>query len=386
MPHLWALPDDPLVPEVEAFARRYDVATRARTLDRSPRCPRDELRALSDAHLTGLTLPPSLGGRGLPPARAAALLFRLAYRGGTVFAKLSLQPEFCSVLGTHGGTALREEWWSPIVAGTKLVGNQLTEPGAGSDVNAIATVAEPTSGGYRLVGEKCDAAFAADADAAIVYARRPGTTGSAGISTFLVPQSLDGVVRTVDDPDLGERWQRRGRVRYEGTEIPAMLRIGAEGDGLTYVRPELARERGLLAAIYLGVARASWEETVAYVGQRRAFGRPLSDQEAVAFPLVEDGTRLEAAWRYTLGALERLAEDPASVGRTATAKAFACDVALTAIDHAIQFHGGRGYSGSLPHEQRWRDVRSGRIAHGASEALLKGVARELWAGGPGANP
>jgi alkylation response protein AidB-like acyl-CoA dehydrogenase len=372
----WPLPDDAIVPEVREFAKTHRLADRARAIDRSGDFPLAEFRAMGRAGLLGLTVPALRGGRELSPVRAAVALFHLAYVGGTAFAKLSLQPEFSSVLGEQGRPELVDRWYRPLVRGESLVGNQITEEAAGSDAGAIEMTAERRGDGYVLNGRKTEVAFALDAGAAIVYARTP--SGPPGLTAFLVPQDAAGVVREPGAGDLGERWQRRGAVRYDAVRAPAADRLGAEGAALGYVRPELARERGLLAAIYLGVARASWDETVAYVGGRSAFGRRLSDQQAVAFPLVDDGIALEAAWQYTLRSLERLDGTAAGEAATATAKALACDVALRAIDHAIQFHGGRGYAGSLPHEQRWRDVRSGPIAHGPSELLRRTAARQLW--------
>jgi len=178
--------------------------------------------------------------------------------------------------------------------------------------------------------------------------------------------------------DLGERWQRRGSVSYRGVTVPATARLGEEGRGFTYVRTELTRERALLAAIYLGVARASWVETVEYVGHRTAFGRPLSANQAVAFPLVEDGALLDAVWLYVLRTLSRYDDGKDVEGEAALAKAMSTRVALNVLDHAIQFHGGHGYSDDLPFEQRWRDVRSGSIAHGSSEIMDLVAARKLW--------
>jgi len=386
MAELWAIPDDPLLPELRAFASRHRLGERGRALDRSPEFPRAEFRALGEAGWLGLTVRPGLGGRGLPPSRAAVLLFHLGYLGGTVFAKLSLQPEFSSVLSDHGSPKAVEEWFRPMLRGERLVGNQITEAQAGSDATALATTVTRDGGSYVLNGEKTEVAMAGDTEAAIVYARAPGTSGHDGISAFLVPQDLPGVHRTVEAMDLGERWQRRGSVRYDHVAVPADLRLGEEGAGFRYVLPELAQDRGLLAAVYLGVARASWDETVRYVGQRVAFRRPLSDQQSVAFALVDDGLRLETAWMFALRALSRLPEGAAGAAETGLAKALATEVALATIDHAIQFHGGRGYSGALPHEQRWRDVRSGSIAHGPSEVLYRAAARQLWPRGSAGNP
>ena len=364
--------------EVRQAAQRLRLADRYRELDRNPEFPRAEFRGLGSAGLLGLTVPRTLGGRGLPATRAAAVLAHLAYLGGTAFAKLSLQPEFSSVLAEHGSPELVDRWFRPMVRGEVLVGNHITEPSAGSDASALALTAHPDGDGYRLSGTKSELAFATDADAALVYARLPGSQRTEGITSFLVPQDLPGIRRSRDALDLGERWQRRGQVVYDQVRVPAAYRIGEEGAAFGYLRTELAHERALLAAIYLGVARASWEETVRHVGERTAFGRRLADQQAVAFPLVEDEAELEACWLYTVRALERLELGEDASAETAVAKVRATRAALATLEHAIQFHGGAGYSARHPHEQRWRDVRSGSIAHGASEVLLGIAARHRW--------
>jgi alkylation response protein AidB-like acyl-CoA dehydrogenase len=375
---LWLLPSDPLAAELQEVTARLRLAERYGELDRRPEFPRAEYRALGEANLLGLSIPAKLGGRGLSASRTAVVLHLLARLGGTAFAKLSLQPEFSSVLAEHGAPAMVERWFRPMLRGEKLVANHITEPGAGSDASALELVAEAGPQGYTLTGVKSEAAFAEDADAAIVYGRAPGTQRADGVSAFLVPQDVPGIRRSVDPPDLGERWQRRGRVEYDHVLVPAANRIGEEGAAFGYLRAELERERAFLAAIYLGVARASWEETVRYVGERRAFGRRLADQQAVAFALVEDGAELEASWLLTVRALEHWEQGGEASAETALAKVRAVRAALTAIDHAIQFHGGSGYSSRRPHEQRWRDVRSGSIAHGPSEVLLGIAARRLW--------
>ncbi|HTZ61947.1 MAG TPA: acyl-CoA dehydrogenase family protein [Thermoplasmata archaeon] len=372
------LPQDPIVSEIREVAERLRLSDRYRELDRHPAFPRAEFRALGEARLLGLHTAESLGGRGLPLPRAGVALFHLAHASGTTFAKLSLQPEFSSVLAEHGAPELVERWFRPLIRGEQLVGNHLTEPGAGSDAVALEMTATPDGDQYVLNGTKSEAAFAADADAAIVYAKVPSGGPRGGITAFLVPQGLPGIARHPGIGDLGERWQRRGTVAYTRVRVPKSHRIGEEGAGFDYVRAELTRERALLAAIYLGVARASWDETVAYVGERVAFGRPLSAQEAVAFPLVEDGARLSATWQYLERTLERLERGERADAEAAMAKWMAGEAALVAIDHAIQFHGGRGYSQALPHEQRWRDVRSGPIAHGPAEIMHLVAARQLW--------
>jgi alkylation response protein AidB-like acyl-CoA dehydrogenase len=329
---------------------------------------------LGDRRLLGLRTAARFGGRGLPLPEVAATLHAIAYGSGTTFAKLSLQPEFCGVLAEHGSDALRRDFFRPLVEGRLLVGNHVTEPGAGSDAAALALTATREGAGFVLNGTKSEAAFAVDAEVAIVYAK----VGDRAVSAFVVPQSLDGVERSLAPPDLGERWMRRGSVRYSAVRIPASYQLGPEGRAFELLKDELTRERLLLSAIYLGVGRSSFDEVVAHVGVREAFGRPLRSQQAVGFPLAEDWAQLDATWLYVERALRRLDAGLDVTAEAALAKRMATEVALSAIDHAIQFHGGRGYSSALPHERRWRDVRSGAIAHGPSEVMLRVAASRLW--------
>jgi cyclohexanecarboxyl-CoA dehydrogenase len=371
--------EDPLVRELSEFVQRHRLRDRYRDLDRNPAFPRAEFRAMGQAGLLGLRTPRVRGGRGLPLPQVGLGLFHLAYRSGTAFAKLSLQPEFCSVLGDHGSPELVREWFRPLVSGEKLLGNQVTEPGAGSDAQSLSLSATRDGEEYVLTGEKSEAALCLDADAAIVYGRVPGSDPRSGITAFLVPQDLPGISKTAATGDLGERWQRRGSVRYDHVRISDRFRIGEEGRGFDYLRSELTQERALLAAIYLGAAFASWESTVEYVQGRSVFGKPLSRQEGVSFALAQDGGRLSADWLFTEQTLSRLEGGAEASADAALAKWMAVEDGLRAIDHAIQFHGGRGYSQDLPHEQRWRDVRSGGIAHGPSEIMLLVAAHDLWA-------
>lgn len=370
------LPADPLRDEVAEFARVHRFAERAREMDRRPEFPWAEFRAMGEAGWLGLTLSPDSGGRGLPLRRAGLLLQEFGYRAGTAFAKLSLQPEFSSVIASHGSPALRSEFFEPLTRGELLVGNQITEPLAGSDLSGLRASVVEENGRLLLTGTKSQVAFAVDAQAALVYARI-GQEPRSPISAFVVPQDARGIDREVTE-DLGERWMRRGTVTYSRVEVLAKTQVGEAGHALDYLRTELTHERALLGAIYLGVARASWEDTVREAGERVVFDEPLAHQEAVAFPLVEDGTRLAAAWLYTDWVLARLDRGERADDAAAMSKWWATDVALTALDHAIQFHGGRGYSRELPHEQRWRDVRSGMLAHGTSEVMHRVAARRRW--------
>jgi alkylation response protein AidB-like acyl-CoA dehydrogenase len=369
------VPPDTLDSEVAALDERMPLEPLSREVDLRPRFPRELFREMGRAGLLGLTLPERLGGRGLSPVRAARVLYRLAYHGGTLPAKLSLQPEFCSLLASLGTESQRREWLAPLLRGERLIGNQITEPGAGSDLRGLSSRAELIGDRARITGAKSQAAFSTGAEAAIVLLRTPEDPPV--LSAWLVPQELPGVTRTVTE-DHGERWMRRGSVVYNSVEVPLECRLGAPGAAMPALRAELVRERALLAAIYLGVARRSWEETVAYASGRHTFGSPLTERQAITFPLAEDWVRLEAAWRQVEAVTQHLEAGTATEAETAMLKWLAGETALTALEHAVQFHGGAGYSSELPHERRLRDVRSARLAHGTAEIAHVIAARALW--------
>lgn len=372
------LPTDPLVPDLVEFCEQHRLAELAARLDQKPEFPWEIFRQMGRAGYLGLTVPSDRGGRGLTAGRAAILLFHLAYRSGTTFAKLSLQPEFASVLGEHGSPELVAEYFEPMLRGESLVANQVTEPAAGSDAGGIRLAAVRQDREYCLDGVKTEAAFAIDAPVAIVYGRSSSDPGTRGISAFLVEQDRTGIRRSLSLPDLGERWMRRGQIEYLGVRVPDDHRLGPEGSGFRLVRTELTRERGLLAAIYLGVARAAWDRTLLHAAQRSAFGEPLARQSAVRDRLVDAWAELQSAWLLVLWALERFDRGERADAHTALAKATASRVALEVIDTALQFHGGRGYSSELPFERWWRDVRSGGIAHGPTEIMRRIAAQGLW--------
>lgn len=373
LPGRWA---SALGTELLEFAERHRLRERSAELDTTPEFPRAEFRLMGRSGWLGLSVPPSAGGRGLNPSGAAKGLYALAYAGGTAFAKLALQPEFSSVL-LGGSPELIEQWFRPLIQGERLIGNHVTEPGAGSDVGALAGEARRDGDVYVLTAEKSGAAFAADAEAALVYARTAPGVGTRGISAFLVDQESPGVTRGRVG-DLGERWMRRGWVRYERVRVPASRRVGPEGTAFDHLREELNRERLFLAAIYLAVGRRAWESTVRYAGERRTFGRRLADHQRIGLTLVEHGVRLDAAELYVLDRLAEADRSGPTAEGAAQAKWLAVETSLAALDAAIQVHGSRGYSKELTFEQDWRDVRSGALAHGSSEIMLQTGARALW--------
>ena len=381
-PSLIDLPLSPTARELVAWSKAHRLADRARELDERPRFPSEVFRALGRRRFLGLTLSRARGGRELALPDAGAALLALAHESGTTFAKLALQPEFCGVLAREGSPAQRSKFFRPLIEGRLLIGNQITEPDAGSDLRALSSRATPVVSGFELSGIKSEAAFAVDARQAIVYANV--SEGDFGPTAWLVDQRLPGVRRQRSAADLGERWMRRGTVRYRRVRLPRSARIGREGDAYAYLARELTEERALLAAIDLGVGRRAWELAAVRAAERTSMGRPLARHQAIGFALAEAWSRLDAATLYAFDVLARLERGEEADARAAMAKFTAVEESLAILDLALQVHGARGYSDEFPFARWWRDVRSGRLAHGTSEILRHLATRRLWPDRPAA--
>lgn len=273
-----------------------------------------------------------------------------------------------------GRASVVEEWIPRIAAGEVAVGFALTEPGAGSDAAALALSAVPVDGGFRLTGEKAYISNAPDAAVYSVFART-GADGPRGITAFVVPRSSEGLTGTrqamVSPHPIG-------RLVFDDVFVPESAVLGVAGDGWRVAMRTLDMFRPSVGAFAVGMAQAALDAAVAYTADRRAFGRPLREFQAVSHQLADVATRLHAA--------RLLVSDAAAAydagGRTghlsAMAKLFATETAQAAVDVAIQVHGARALEQGHLLEHLYREVRAPRIYEGASEIQREIIARHLY--------
>ena len=214
------------------------------------------------------------------------------------------------------------------------------------------------------------------AQAAIVFARTEGRGGARGVTSFLVPLDRPGVSRS-PLRDLGCRLMQRAVLSFDGVRIPESHRLGQEGTGFYQVMRGFDYNRIMISLGCLGTAEVSLDETMAYVRERRAFGRPLAQFEGVSFPIAEAATQLEAAKWLCYRGLSLADRGLPYTKESAMAKWWVPKIAVEAIHQCLLFHGHYGYTEELPFEQRLRDVMGFEIGDGTAEVTRMIIAREL---------
>lgn len=317
-------------------------------------------------------------GSGYAPTSAMALcliregLARHCTEAETAFALQGLGAYPILLAGQAG---VVDEWVPRIAAGEVAVGFALTEPGAGSDAASLALAAVRDGDGYRLSGEKAFISNAPDAAVYSVFART-SDAGSRGVTAFAVPGSatgLSGTRQTLVSP------HPIGRLAFDDVYVPASAVLGAVDDGWRVAMRTLDMFRPSVGAFALGMGQAALEAAVAHTADRRAFGRPLREFQAVSHQLADVATRLHAA---RLLVHDAAAAYDSGQGRTghlsAMAKLFATESAQTAVDVAIQVHGARALEHGHLLEHLYREVRAPRIYEGASEIQREIIARHLY--------
>jgi alkylation response protein AidB-like acyl-CoA dehydrogenase len=253
----------------------------------------------------------------------------------------------------------------------------LTEPGAGSDPGALATLATRDGDDYLLNGQKCFITNGGIADLYVVFATLDRTRGVDGVTTFLVESHAAGVSGGKKEKKMGIRSSHTAIVNFENVRVPASQRLGAEGEGFKIAMRTFDRTRTHIAAGAVGIARAAYEFALGYSQERKQFGKPIGSFQAISFMLAEMAMELDAArllaWRSAW---------LADTGQTCTAeasmaKAFAADVAMKTTTNAVQILGGYGYSREYPVEKWMRDAKIMQIYEGTAQIQRLIISRRL---------
>ena len=359
-------------------------------LARSETLARDVLEPIANAGEPGRVnrdLVAALSTHGLVPevlerGREVPALTLCLVREGLARYSTAAEPAFAlQGLGAHpilaaGRTEVVDRWIPRVASGEAVAAFALTEPDAGSDVAALALVAERDGDGFRLSGEKVFISNAPDADIYTVFARTTPGAGSRGITAFAVPRDSRGLsgeaIPFVADHPIG-------RLRFDGVALPMENVVGEVDHGFGVAMRTLDLFRPSVGACAVGMAQAALDTAVAYAAERQAFGRPLSALQGVSHQLADVATRVQASRLLVHSAAA--AHDAGITPNTeaaAMAKLFATETAMFAIDVAIQVHGARALVRGHLLEHLYRDVRGTRIYEGASEVQREIIARQLF--------
>ncbi len=340
------------------------------------------LREMGELGFMGMTVPEEYGGAGLDYVSYALALMEIAAGDGAVSTIMSVNnAPVCAILQSVASETLREKYLKPLAAGEMIGAFALTEPQAGSDAANLHTRAIRVDGSYEITGTKQFITSGQIAGAVIVFAVTDPSAGKRGMSAFLVPAGTRGMHVASLEHKMGQEASDTAQLSFDGARVPEDHLIGNEGDGYRIALANLETGRIGIAAQCAGMARAALTHAVAYSKERTAFGKTISDHQAVAFRLADMATQLHAAETMVLDAAALRDAGEPCLKQACMAKLFASEAAERICSDAIQIFGGYGYSRELPVEKIYRDVRVAQIYEGTSDVQRIIISRQLLQGG-----
>ena len=340
--------------------------------------PPDLFRQLGDLGLMGMTAPADVGGAGTDYVSYALALIELAAADGALSTIVSIQNSIMvSGLLKDGSEAQQARWLPRLVSGDAIGAFALTESDAGSDAAAIRTTATRIDDGWRLNGAKQFITSGKIAGVAMVIAVTDPAAGRKGMSAFLVPTDTPGYVVDKVEHKLGQAASDTCALRFVDCDVPADALLGEEGRGYAIALANLEAGRIGIAAQSVGMAQAALDIAVAYARDRRSFGKPIIDHQAVGFRLADLATQLEAARQLVLHAAALKDVGEPALTAASMAKLFASEAAERIVSGAIQTLGGYGYLEEFGLARIYRDVRVCQIYEGTSDIQRMVIARAL---------
>jgi butyryl-CoA dehydrogenase len=351
------------------FATR-EVEPRARQLDRDEIWPKDLVARLGELGLMGVAIPSEYGGSGFDHLSYALAMEEVSHACASLGVIMSVNNSLaCDPISRHGSEGQKREFLAAMAAGKKLGCFGLTEPMSGSDAATMATVAERDGEHWVLNGSKNFITNGPHADLIIVFAMTKRDAGARGITAFIVPTDTPGFVRGKKDEKLGIHAAHSCTVFFEGCRIPDSQRLGPEGEGFKVAMSTLDGGRIGIASQALGIARAALEKAVAYSKERKAFGAPLADKQAIQFMIADMATELDAARLLVHRAAYMKDQKVRHTRESAMAKLYASEAATRITHKALQIFGGLGYTRECDAERHYRDARITEIYEGTSEIM-----------------
>ncbi|HLV18288.1 acyl-CoA dehydrogenase [Halopseudomonas sp. Lyrl_26] len=346
--------------------------------DREHRFPAEALAEMGRLGFLGMLVPEQWGGCDTGYLTYALALEEIAAGDGACSTIMSVHNSVgCAPILRFGSDEQKQRFLPPLASGEQIGAFALTEPHAGSDAGSLRTRARRDGDGYVLDGAKQFITSGSHAGTVIVFAVTDPDAGKRGISAFIVPTDSPGyqVVRVEDK--LGQHASDTCQIAFDGLRLPLANRLGEEGEGYRIALANLEGGRIGIAAQAVGMARAAFEAARDYANERQAFGKTLTEHQAVAFRLADMATQIAVARQMVHHAAAlRDAGQPALV-EASMAKLFASEMAEKVCSAAIQTLGGYGYLKDFPLERIYRDVRVCQIYEGTSDIQRLVIARNL---------
>lgn len=352
---------------VRDFAKN-EVEPTAAERDEEERFDREIFDKMAELGLTGIPWPEEYSGIGsdfVSYVIAVEELSRVcASTGVTLSAHISLASW---PIYKFGNEDQKKTYLSQLASGEKLGAYALSEPGAGSDVSSMRTMAQLEGDHYVLNGSKVWITNGGVGDLYVVFAKTDPEAGSRGISAFIVEKGTPGFTFGKKEKKLGIRSSPTTELIFEDCKIPKENLLGEEGEGFKIAMMTLDGGRNGIAAQAVGIAQGALDESVAYAKEREQFGKPIAKLQGISFKLADMATEIEAARLLTYQAAYLESEGLPYSKASAMAKLFAGDAAMRITTEAVQVHGGYGYTKDYPVERYMRDAKITQIYEGTQE-------------------
>jgi alkylation response protein AidB-like acyl-CoA dehydrogenase len=360
----------------EAFAQDR-VAPHALEWDRDHHFPSNVIRETGQLGFGGIYVRDDVGGSALKRLDAV-LVFEALSKACPAFSSfISIHNMAAWMIDTFGNEEQRQRFLPNLTSMELLASYCLTEPGSGSDAAALKTRAVKSGGDYVLNGAKQFISGAGDSDIYVTMVRT-GQEGPKGISTLVVPKDAPGLSFGAQEHKMGWHMQSTRQVIFEDCKVPAENLLADEGAGFRIAMAGLDGGRLNIAACSLGGAQSALEKALAYTADRKAFGQPINQFQALQFRLADMETELQAARIFLYTAASKLDRKAPDAGKwSAMAKRFVTDTGFNVANEALQLHGGYGYLHDYGVEKLVRDLRVHQILEGTNEIMRVIIARAL---------
>lgn len=355
------------------------IAPFARDWEKQGTIPKELWPKVAQLGLGGIYVSDEMGGSGLSRLDATLVFEALAMACPSVSAFLSIHNMCGGMIDRYGDPETRARWLPRLCQMDLIFSYCLTEPGSGSDAAALRSQATRTNEGYQLNGTKAFISGGGYSDAYIVMART-GAAGPKGISAFILEAGSDGLSYGALEDKMGWRAQPTAQVQFDACPIPAQNLLGEEGKGFQYAMAGLDGGRLNIAASALGGAEQALQSTLAYMGERKAFGKTIDQFQALQFKLADMEVKMQAARSFLRQAAWKLDMQASDATKfCAMAKLLVTDNAFETANQCLQLHGGYGYLADYGIEKIVRDLRVHQILEGTNEIMRMIISRQMLA-------
>ena len=362
---------------VREFAER-EIAPHVMEWDEAGEFPLATIKELGKLGLMGIIFPPEYGGAGMGYVEYVTAIDELSRVDGSVGIIVAAHTSLCSNHVFLAGNEAQKKKYIPKLASGELIGAWgLTEPSSGSDAGSARMTASRSKGGYILNGNKTFITNGHYADVLVVIAITDRTAHTHGLSAFIVEKNTKGFRPGKKENKLGLRASDTSELIFEDCFIPAENLLGKEGDGFIDAMRVLDGGRISIAALSLGMGQGAYVAALKYSKQRRQFGKPISDFQAIQWKLADMITEIDAARLLTMRAASMKDAGMKTTLESSMAKLYASEVAVRCANEGVQIHGGYGFIKDYPAEKFYRDVKLCTIGEGTSEIQRLVIARQI---------